>query len=80
MSARHLADADDQTPEITVLSGTPTPVELAGVSAVIAGLAQELADDELHAAATGQSAWQRSQRPIRTPLTRGHGAWRGFSG
>ncbi|MBK4348883.1 acyl-CoA carboxylase subunit epsilon [Lacisediminihabitans sp. G11-30] len=66
------------------MSGDPTPTELAAVTAVVLAMVEEAQDEEhaLAAAAsahTGQSAWQRSQRPIRRPLRPGFGAWRSFS-
>jgi len=68
-----------------VISGDPTPTELAAVTAVVLALVEEAQDEEyaLEAAAvsarSGQSAWQRSQRAVRRPLRPGFGAWRGFS-
>lgn len=56
-----------------------TPTEAAAVSAVLHGLVSEESDYLLQAPVRGQSAWQRSQRGIRVPLTPGDGRWRGFS-
>jgi hypothetical protein len=67
-------------PVITMLGGNPTTEELAAVTAVITGVLEELADEHSRAAAVGQSAWQRSQRPLRGRLQPGFGAWRSFSG
>jgi len=64
----------------TVVAGDPTPAELAAVTAVVGAVLEEIASDSELAAVPGVSAWQRSQRPIRGPVTRGNGAWRGFSG
>jgi hypothetical protein len=64
---------------ITVVSGTPTPDELAAVTAVISEMLDEAGDEEDRLVKPGQSAWQRSQRQLRGTLTPGYGAWRGFS-
>jgi hypothetical protein len=66
-------------PEFTIVAGSPTPAELAAISAVISGMLAELANDD-RAVPPRVSAWQRSQRSIRRPLTPGPGAWRSFSG
>lgn len=61
---------------LVVVAGNPTPEELAAVTVVL-----ELMLDELsHSAAMVpvRSAWQRSQRAVRTPLVPGAGAWRAF--
>jgi hypothetical protein len=65
---------------IRIVSGDPTDAEIAAVTAVITATLQELADDGLRDAPEPVSAWQRSRRPVRSPITRGAGAWRGFSG
>jgi len=69
-------------PRIQIVGGNPSPSEVAAVTAVLAGVLEELGARGASAAAApkGPSAWQRSQRPIRTPLHPGHGVWRGFSG
>ena len=64
----------------TVVAGDPTPAELAAVTAVLGVTLEELASEHERAADVGTSAWQRSQRPVRKPIVRGHDAWRGFSG
>jgi len=74
------ADADAGANGITIIAGAPTAAELAALSAVVSALAEELADDHLVARASSTSAWQRSQRALRTPMTPGQGAWRSFSG
>ncbi|MCU1586413.1 MAG: acyl-CoA carboxylase subunit epsilon [Microbacteriaceae bacterium] len=65
--------------EISIDAGNPGPAELAAVTAV---LTTTLAELQEHSRSSGArvSAWQHSQRPIRSPLTPGYGAWRGFSG
>jgi hypothetical protein len=61
----------------TVISGNPSPEELAAVTAVIEAMIEEQGDDARRG--RGMSAWQRSQRSIRETLTPGYGAWRSFS-
>jgi hypothetical protein len=62
----------------TVLSGNPTPEELAAVTAVIEAMIEEQGADDARRG-RGMSAWQRSQRSIRETLAPGYGAWRSFS-
>lgn len=74
---------DDRTEaplDLTILSGDPTPEELAAVTATLSAMVEELADDAALEHTAGQSAWQRSQRPIRIPVAPGPGAWRAFTG
>ena len=71
--------ADAASASFTIVAGDPTPAEVAAVTAVLGAALEEIAADHENEAATGTSAWQRSQRPIRVPIVRGHDAWRGFS-
>ncbi|GAA3735200.1 hypothetical protein GCM10022239_09080 [Leifsonia bigeumensis] len=64
--------------DIKVVSGNPTPEELAAVVAVLEGMTQELEGTRARAAARAASAWRLSQRPIRTPIVSGVSRWRGF--
>ncbi len=73
------AAVDATEPALSIVAGNPTASELAAVTAVIAALLEETEDDALQVAAPQVSAWQRSQRSIRRPLTPGAGEWRGFS-
>ena len=66
-------------PDIVVLSGSPDADELAAVTAVLAGILDELAEEQGRRALSSQSAWGRSQRGVRGPLHAGPGLWRGFS-
>ncbi|MEO5533808.1 MAG: acyl-CoA carboxylase subunit epsilon [Pseudolysinimonas sp.] len=61
-------------PDIRILSGDPTAPEIAAVTAVLSAALDELAGQTLASSQNGPSAWQRSQRAIRTPLP--FGAWR----
>ena len=65
--------------EFEVVAGRPTPAELAAVTAVVTSMIEDLEDDQ-RAEVPIVSAWQRSQRRIRTPMNPGAGAWRSFSG
>jgi hypothetical protein len=67
-------------PGFRVMSGNPTPAELAAVTAVLSAALEEATALLVPAKEQGQSAWQLAQRPIRMPLARGIGTWRSFSG
>ena len=69
----------EQSP-IRVITPDLTPEEIAAVTAVVQAALDELADSAATDAGPVVSAWQRTQRNIRTTLTPGPGAWRGFSG
>jgi len=77
------ADAQEPTDaaatSFTIVAGDPTPAEVAAVTAVLGAALEEIASDRERASTAGTTAWQRSQRAIRTPIVRGHDAWRGFS-
>ncbi len=66
--------ADEQRPEIRILSGNPDAEEIAAVSAVLSGALDELGGEQRRRQSGGPSSWQRSQRGVRAPLVRG--AWR----
>jgi hypothetical protein len=70
----------DPTPTIRVVGGSPTPEELAAITAVLTNVLDELSAEQVRHASTGPSAWQQSQRPIRSTIVPGAGAWRSFSG
>ena len=63
-------------PDIRILGGNPSPEEIAAATAVLAAALDELAGEHRRSADGGPTAWQESQRDIRTPLP--HGAWRNF--
>ncbi|TFC44970.1 hypothetical protein E3T26_03480 [Cryobacterium sp. TMT1-21] len=73
------ANSPDPAAEMRFLTRGVTPHEAAALSAVLHGLMREENDSLRQAPARGQSAWQRSQRGIRTPMVPGDGRWRGFS-
>jgi hypothetical protein len=64
----------EQGPEFRILGGNPDAEEIAAVSAVLGAALEELAGEHRRQQSAGPSAWQRSQRAVRTPLVRG--AWR----
>ena len=64
--------------DLRVVSGNPTPEELAAVVSVLQVMAAEF-DGARAKVAQQESAWATSQRPIRTPLVPGHSRWRSFS-
>ena len=70
---------DAPAASFTIVAGDPTPAEVAAVTAVLGAALEELAGEHERDAASGPTAWQRSQRAIRTPIVRGHDTWRGFS-
>ncbi|GAB3605455.1 hypothetical protein GCM10027413_08640 [Conyzicola nivalis] len=71
--------SDAASTSFTIVAGDPTPAEVAAVTAVLGAALEELAGENERDAASGLTAWQRSQRAIRAPIVRGHDGWRGFS-
>ena len=70
----------EASPEIRVISAGATPEEIAAVTVVVTQALAEFAEEMGAEARPGVSAWQRSQRQLRSPLSPGAGAWRSFSG
>ncbi|MET4639100.1 acyl-CoA carboxylase epsilon subunit [Mycetocola sp. 2940] len=64
---------------VRVISGSPTADEIAAVTAVLTAAVIEEAAGADAVPSLGPSAWQRSQRILRTPLQAGPGQWRNFS-
>ncbi|ROQ36666.1 acyl-CoA carboxylase epsilon subunit-like protein [Frondihabitans sp. PhB188] len=63
-------------PTIRVVSGNPTPEELAAVTAVLSALAAEAeAESAARRVPEGQTGWAESQRALRAPLRTGPGQW-----
>ena len=74
---------DDKQPAgsgIEILAGNPDADDLAAVTAVLAGVLEELAEEQGRREQAVVSAWGRSQRSLRAPLFAQNGAWRSFSG
>ena len=65
---------------VKVLRGSPTPDEIAAITAVLSAAVVEEASHAEAVSSEGPSAWQLSRRSMRAPLTPGPGRWRNFSG
>jgi hypothetical protein len=72
-------DSAASEPDIIVVSGNPEGHEMAALTAVLSGVLEELAAERGRRELAGPSAWQRSQRSLRTPMHPGPGEWRSFS-
>jgi hypothetical protein len=72
--------SDTPVPDLRIISKGAAADDVAAVTAVLRGALDELASGIDLEAGIAVSAWQRSQRPIRSTVDRGPGAWRGFSG
>ena len=80
--------ADDETQDaatevaatLRVLGGNPDATELAAITAVLTGIAEELGSSLQRRPERRSSAWEAVQRPIRTRILPGITRWRGFSG
>jgi hypothetical protein len=76
VSARH-DDADDAAGAagIRITSGSPSPVEVAAATAVVAAALEQLAEEaDRRRDEGGANAWERSRRGVRRALN--HGDWR----
>jgi hypothetical protein len=70
-----------QVPLLRVVSGDPTPDELAAVTALIAAVEARAATSAgARPTHPSGSAWTRSARAPRSTTAPGEGRWRGFSG
>jgi hypothetical protein len=78
MTATTATAGTPEAADIRVVSGNPTPEELAAVTAVIQAMAAER--DEVAAAPRRQNGWLLAQRPMRTPIVHGRSRWSTFSG
>ncbi|MFC6354772.1 acyl-CoA carboxylase subunit epsilon [Luethyella okanaganae] len=76
MAAFEKPDAFEPS-EICFVTRGVTQEEVAAVTAVLSGMLQTESDLRSRPD-RGQSAWQRSQRGVRSPIVPGHGAWRSF--
>ena len=74
-----MSEQEQVTSDIRILGGNPSHMDVAATTAVLTAALEELAEENGRVSASGPSAWERSQRPFRAPITRGSGAWRGFS-
>jgi Acyl-CoA carboxylase epsilon subunit len=66
--------------DLRIVTAGVTDEEVAAVTAVITASLDELANSMAVDAASPVSAWQRSQRSVRSTLVPGAGSWRNFSG
>jgi hypothetical protein len=66
--------------DLAVISGSPSAEDMAAITAVLAGVLDELAAEQGRRELAAPSAWARSQRALRSSLRPGDGAWRSFSG
>ncbi len=71
-------DAAEREPvyDIRVIGGSPDNEEIAAVTAVLSATLEELANDHGRRQRLTPTAWDRSQRSVRTPLA--PGAWKTF--
>ncbi|WP_294178024.1 acyl-CoA carboxylase subunit epsilon [uncultured Schumannella sp.] len=65
-----MSETERPAPEIRITGGNPSPEQIAAVTAVLGAALEQLASED-RPVATGQNGWQRSQRGLRRPLTRG---------
>jgi hypothetical protein len=68
------------SPDLRIVSTGATPEDVAAVTAVLTAALDELAEHAKADASARVSAWQRSQRSVRTSRGWGTGAWRNFEG
>ncbi|MBG6055952.1 hypothetical protein IWX81_002380 [Salinibacterium sp. CAN_S4] len=66
--------------DLRIVTAGVSDEEIAAVTAVIAASLDELAGGMAVDATPPVSAWQRSQRSVRSTLVPGAGSWRNFSG
>jgi hypothetical protein len=66
-----VSSPDEAAPDIRFLRGNPDDLEVAAITAVLTAALDELAGDQRRRQSSRPSAWQRSQRTVRTPLARG---------
>ena len=87
MSGRHAADdttaaQEAEGPLLRVVGGSPSPEELAAVTAVLTALEAEAAEAAKAAprdVSASPSGWSSRAARLRRPVDRGPGRWRSFS-
>lgn len=72
--------ATDVAANLRVISGNPTETELAAITAVLAGIAEELGSRLHRRPILHTTAWEAVQRPIRGRILPDITRWRGYSG
>ena len=76
--ARHSTQPELDASQLVITTSGLSETEIAAVTAVLtAAVHEQTAHDDPQTDA-GQSAWQRGQRNLRTPLRHGPGSWRSF--
>jgi hypothetical protein len=61
-------------PRLTIVRGDPTPEQIAAVVAVLTARLQPA--EQARAGETMRNGWSSRSRMMRSPLSRGPGAWR----
>jgi uncharacterized protein (DUF1800 family) len=87
VSGRHAADdttavQEAEGPLLRVVGGSPSPEELAAVTAVLTALEAEAAETARAAprdVSSSPSGWSSRTARLRRPVDRGPGRWRSFS-
>lgn len=80
MTGRHRGEADDDAGSFVIVSGDPSPEELAALTAVLQAAAEEALDEAPQHVAPRVDAWAVSARGLRVAVNPAAGAWRSFSG
>ncbi|MAT18222.1 MAG: hypothetical protein CMF56_06610 [Leifsonia sp.] len=70
-----MSEHDGAAAQIRITGGNPSPEQVAAVTAVLSAALEQLAGED-RPVNTGLDSWQRSQRGLRRPLTRGE--WKQF--
>ena len=71
-----MSTEDEPLHDIRIAGGNPSDEEIAAVTAVLSLALEELAGDHRRRQRLTPSAWERSQRGVRTPLS--PGSWNTF--
>ena len=72
--------ATDVAAHLRVLSGNPSETELAAITAVLTGIAEEISSHLQRRPVFHTTAWEAVRRPIRARILPGITRWRGYSG
>lgn len=72
--------ATDVAENLRVLGGNPSDTELAAITAVLTGIAEELGSQLQRRPERHSTAWEAVQRPVRGRILPGITRWRGYSG
>jgi len=69
-----VTSSEQPNPDIRILGGSPTPEDVAAVTAVLTSALEELGAENRRRSDSRPTAWQESQRAVRRPLP--FGRWR----